>query len=125
LALLEQSAGNYNDALEQLQAPLAARPWRADLQVALGQLYALTGRGEEARTILRDLEQRPGPVAVPSYLIACLQSTLGQRKDAFASLERAVRERSPLVVYLRIDPRVDPLRSDRRFARLLRQARLP
>jgi hypothetical protein len=54
-----------------------------------------------------------------------VQSSLGQRRAAFASLDRAVKERAELVAYLRIDLRVDSLRTDRRFARLLRQLRLP
>jgi tetratricopeptide (TPR) repeat protein len=125
LALLEQSVGNNVEALATLGSPLQTRPWRTDLQVALGQLYALSGRGEEARAILRNLLDPPSRGSKPWYLIACLQATLGQRTGAFASLDRAVRERSPLVPYLRIDPRVDTLRSDRRFVRLLRQVRLP
>jgi len=39
-------------------------------------------------------------------------------------LERAYAEQSPWIGYMRVDPSLDPVRSQPRLARLLRQARL-
>ena len=54
-----------------------------------------------------------------------MQAALGQRSKAFASLEQAVAERSEMVPYLRIDPRLDQLRADPRFSRLVKRLQLP
>jgi tetratricopeptide (TPR) repeat protein len=125
LALVEQVAGNYGEAETHLRIPLRIVPERAEVQVALGQVYALSGRADSARAILRRLHEAAELRYISPYLIGALQGSLGQRTQAFASLNRAVRERSDLVAYLRIDPRVDSLRADRRFPRMLRQLRLP
>jgi TolB-like protein/Tfp pilus assembly protein PilF len=125
LALVEQVDGNYSAAESHLRTPLRVAPQRAEIQVALGQVYALSGRADSARTILRRLLDDSEQRYISPYLIGALQGSLGQRTQAFASLNRAVKERSDLVAYLRIDPRVDSLRADRRFPQLLRQLRLP
>ena len=125
LALLEQATGNYPAAEAHLQTPLAAVPQRAEVQGALGQLYALSGRTEDAKGILAELKAASSDRYISPYIIASVQASLGQRAPAFASLDQAVKERSELLAYLRIDLRVDSLRTDRRFARLLRQLRLP
>jgi Tfp pilus assembly protein PilF len=125
LALLEQAAGNFPEAEARLRVPLQVAPERAEVQLALGQLYAATGRVDQAKEILQQLRQTAEQRYVSPYFIACLQASLGLRSQAFAFLDRAVRERSEFVAYLRIDPRVDSLRADRRFARLLRHLRLP
>ncbi len=125
LALLEQVTGNYGEAATHLRIPLRVAPQRAEVQVALGQTYASSGRADSAQAILRRLLEAAEQRYISPYLIGALQGSLGQRTQAFASLNRAVKERSDLVVYLRIDPRVDSLRTDRRFPRLLRQLRLP
>ena len=125
LAAVELAAGNLTEAEARLRIPLQIAPERAEVQVALGQVYAASGRTDEAKAILLGLRQAAEQRYISPYLIACLQASLGMRPQAFAFLERSVRERSDFVAYLRIDPRVDPLRTDRRFARLLRQVRLP
>jgi TolB-like protein/Tfp pilus assembly protein PilF len=125
LALVEQVTGNYDEALARLRLPLSAAPERPEVQVALGQVYALSGRTEEARTVLQRLQEASKNHYVSPYLIGCLQATLGLRVQAFTSLNRAVVERSSLVPYLRVDPRLDTLRTDARFGRLLRRIRLP
>jgi TolB-like protein/tetratricopeptide (TPR) repeat protein len=125
LALVEQAAGNYGEAETHLRIPLRVAPQRAEIQLARGQVYALSGRADSAQAILRWLLEESEQRYISPYLIGALQGSLGQRTQAFASLNRAVRERSDLVAYLRIDPRVDSLRADRRFPRLLRQLRLP
>lgn len=125
LALLEQAAGNLAEAETRLALPLQVAPERAEVQVALGQLYAATGRTDQAKGILQRLRQTAEERYVSPYLIACLQASLGLRPQAFAFLDRAARERSEFIGYLRIDPRVDSLRTDRRFSRLLRHLRLP
>jgi len=50
---------------------------------------------------------------------------LGDREQALASLEEAYQERSPVLRYLKMDPRFDPLRSDPRFQDLLRRLHFP
>jgi TolB-like protein/Flp pilus assembly protein TadD len=125
LALVEQALGNHGEAMAHLEGPLRRAPERTELQAALGQIYAASGRSADARAILIQLLDASKQRYVSPYVIATLQAALGQRRQAFASLDRAVQERSERIGYLRIDPRVDSLRTDPRFDRLLRRVRLP
>jgi hypothetical protein len=49
--------------------------------------------------------------------MAALYAHRGDRDRAFAELDRALRERTGALVWLRVDPALDPLRNDPRFAR--------
>ena len=125
LAQVEEALGNYSEAVAQLQTPLGLAAEYDEVPAAVGQIYAASGRTDEARAILVRLLEEAKQEYVSPYVIASLQASLGQRRQAFASLDRAVKERSEQLPYLRIDPRLDSLRADPRFARLLRQLRLP
>lgn len=61
---------------------------------------------------------------VPAYGLAEVYAALGDKEQAFAWLERAYEERSSELVYLKVEPRLDGLRSDLRFQHLLRRMRL-
>lgn len=125
LAILEHATANYPAAETHLQRAAALAPQRPELLAAAAQLHAAQGSPEEAKELLAQLQAGASDRYISPYLIAAVQGSLGQRSAAFASLDRAVKERAELLAYLRIDPRVDPLRTDRRFSRLLRQLRLP
>ena len=58
---------------------------------------------------------------VPAYWFALLHAGLGQRDSALRYLERAYEERSTVLAYLLIDPRLAPLRNDPRFLALARR----
>jgi len=59
-------------------------------------------------------------------MIAAIYSGLNQREKAFEFLEKAYEERTPdLAYFLRVDLRVDALRSDPRFAEISRRVGLP
>ena len=125
LVLLEHAVGNYSAAETHLRRAEAVTSQRAELLAAAAQLRAAQGKTEEARTLLEDLQSSATDRYISPYLIASVQASLGQRNAAFASLTQGVKERAELIAFLRIDLRVDSLRTDRRFARLLRQLRLP
>jgi TolB-like protein/Flp pilus assembly protein TadD len=90
----------------------------------LGYVYAASGRTEEARKLLRELkrEQAPGHVSIA---IAKVHAGLGENDLAFASLEEAIEEGNPSVVWLNFQFGFDPLRSDPRFAEVLRRINYP
>jgi hypothetical protein len=91
----------------------------------LGWVHALAGRRELAREIQTRLEEGiPGRYVSP-YWLAFLAEALGDRRAAFAALNRAVAGRAPELVDLRIDARMDRLRVDRRFDALARRVGLP
>jgi hypothetical protein len=54
-----------------------------------------------------------------------IQVGLGDRDAALNLLEQGYRERTHWMALLQVDPRLDPLRSDPRFARLLEAMRFP
>jgi hypothetical protein len=78
------------------------------------------GKREEARKILNNLLAYSKENHVPSSFMALVFSTLGEKDQTFAWLERAFRERdSSLLEFLKTDHRFDPVRSDPRYAALL------
>jgi predicted Zn-dependent protease len=91
----------------------------------LGCLYARMGRRMEAQTILLKLQQKAQSTYVSPYLIAAIYGALGETDRAFALLDRAYSERDPHITYLALDPRLDGLRSDRRFLPLVQRLKLP
>jgi hypothetical protein len=61
---------------------------------------------------------------VPAYDIAMVCIGLGWNDQALEYLAKAHQERSGWITYLKVDPRLDPLRGDVRFVDLLRRVRL-
>ena len=61
---------------------------------------------------------------VSPYFIAIIYAGLGEKDEAFKRLEEAYQERFDLLVYLKVEPKLDSLRSDPRFANLMRRAGL-
>ena len=91
----------------------------------LGNLYARMGKAEEARAILPKLEERVAKDGLGRYEIALIYAGLGDKDQAFAWLEKALAARDKGMTYLKIDPCLDPLRSDSSFNELLRGVGLP
>ena len=87
-----------------------------------GNVHAVAGRPDEAAQILGRLEQRMkrgeyiSPVA-----IALVHIGLGDADRALHWLEQGYAERAPQLIWLKVDPIFNPLRSDPRFTRLLRR----
>jgi tetratricopeptide (TPR) repeat protein len=87
-----------------------------------GYAYAMWGKRGEALAILNRLKASREYVS-PAGL-AVLHAALGDKEAAFRWLERAYAEHDSQLQHLKVDPRCDSLRSDPRFADLLRRMRL-
>jgi serine/threonine-protein kinase len=90
----------------------------------LGAVHARAGRMEEARDVLRQLHAMAEQRYVSSTNFATLYAVLGDLDQAFAWLEKVYEERRGFLAYLKVDPRIDPLRQDPRFAALVTRMRL-
>jgi len=89
------------------------------LQIRLGASYAWAGERERAQSILQQL--RTDERYVSPAELAILYAALTEREQAFASLEKAYATRDPSVQSLGVEPAFDSLRSDARFADLVRR----
>jgi tetratricopeptide (TPR) repeat protein len=92
---------------------------------SLGYMYAIAGRRAEAQKILQDLLATLTQRYVSSYEIGIIYLGLGQSDRAFEWFDHAVEERSGWLSYLDVEPRLDGLRKDVRFAELRRRVGLP
>jgi Tol biopolymer transport system component/tetratricopeptide (TPR) repeat protein/serine/threonine protein kinase len=86
----------------------------------LAHVLAVSGRKEEARRIVEELVARRKQQWVTAYEIAVIYALLGERDNAFLWLDKAEKEHAVGYTYLRVDPRLDNLRGDTRYAKLLR-----
>ncbi len=116
--------GMYQQAIAECQKALTLSGGDAVRAVWLGRAYAGAGRRTDARKVLTELHQLSKRTYVPPYFLATLHVALGEKDQAFAWLQRAYAERDLYLAWLRVDPAVDPLRSDPRFQELLRRTGL-
>ena len=115
LALSYEQKGMYPEAIQEqkrVQAYFKGAP-----NVGLAHVYALSGRTTEARRILRELEQKEDSDSA-WFAIAGGYAALGEKDRAFNWLEKAYAKRDFFLPTLAINPWMDPLRSDARFAEL-------
>jgi hypothetical protein len=84
-----------------------------------GYVLATTGRAAEAREVLRTLDDIARQRYVPPYAMALVHAGLGDRDAVFAWLDKAYAARDVHLIYLPVDVKWDPYRSDARFAALL------
>lgn len=87
----------------------------------LGNAYARAGETKKARELLRRLEAEARRAYVPPPHLSLIHAGLGEKDQAFAWLEKGYQDRSDVLGYLRVEPVFDPLRTDPRFADLLRR----
>jgi tetratricopeptide (TPR) repeat protein len=90
----------------------------------LGHLYATSGQKAKAEEIIASLSEMAKTRYVPSFDVALIYAGLGDDDSAFGWLEKAYQERSSWMAYLKIEPRLDSLRSDQRFSDLLKRVGL-
>jgi Tfp pilus assembly protein PilF len=117
-ALVAEQQGKPNEAIAILE-PISGSS--LNRRSSLGHAYAVAGNLGRARAVLSELRAAAAKGYVPSYWFALVHAGLGQRDQALRYLERAYQERSTVLAYLLIDPRLAPLRSDPRFLALARR----
>jgi serine/threonine-protein kinase len=122
---LEQK-GLYEEAIASLDEAVKCMGGVTIGAGAAAHAYAMSGRVEEARRRLAELQQARAGRYLEPYGIALVCAALGDREDALRWLEQAYQEHSFwLAFWAKVDPRLDVLRDDRRFQDLLRRLGLP
>ena len=111
--------GMYEEAIAEYQKAIKLGLDTPATQIFLSAAYAKSGDRPRAQAILQQLQRGKEPVS-PGNL-AILYAALGEREQAFVSLEKAYQSRDPQLQYLGVEPGFDPLRSDKRFEDLLRR----
>lgn len=124
LAHAYQQKGMFNAALAELQTGVQLSGGSPYALAKLGHGYATAGQHQEARAVLERLHMLAGQRYVSPYDIAMVYLGRQEFDRAFEWLQIALEQRSLWMGYLKVEPQVDPLRSDPRFQDLLRQVGL-
>src|SRR5438270_2299922 len=113
--------GMYAEAETELLKAKYLLQQNVAVEADIGYAYAASGKGGEAKKVIDELKQSSKQRYISSYYLALIHTGLGEKDLAFEWLENGYKERSDLLIYLKVDPRLDSLRSDARFAELVRR----
>ncbi len=113
--------GNNAAAIEELKQAANTSGQRFDLVAALGSAYARAGDKTAARQIMMRLEELSPSLSGLPVNMALLHASLNEKDEAIASLRKASADRDGTLMLLNVHPLLDGLRSDPRFAELVRQ----
>ena len=127
LARARVTQGKYREAIEVLRKAAMFNEKHTLILGALAHAYARAGLRDEAMELVSALKQiETGERGyVPPFGLIWAHAALGDKDQAFALLEQAYEERQNRMVWLNVDPLLDPLRSDPRFQDLVRRVGLP
>jgi len=115
--------GRYDEAIAEINRGAAYGEGPLAL-VRKALVYGRSGHAEEARRALAKLERISGSRADRTVILLIAYSGTGQKERVIELLQKAYSEHSNAVTQIKVDPMYDPMRSDPRFADLVRRLRL-
>ncbi len=110
-----EALGRFDEARAAYEEGRRLAGGLAGPSFGLAHLEAAAGNNAEARRILAELTAARGSHVVSAWGIAALNASLGDVDDAFAWLETAIKEKASGLMWLRMHPRLDPIRNDSRY----------
>ena len=116
--------GMFDQGIAEIQRARSLSP-NPEYLASLGIAYAVSGRNQEALSVLDDLRERAEHEYVSPGLFVPVYAALGESDQALEWLERAYAERWYGLILLAVDSWYDALRSDPRFQDLLRRVNVP
>ena len=121
LGMAHAQRGEFAEAIHHLSKALRQSDESPVVAAMLGSVLAVSGRREEARVIVERLKEREESDYVCPYELATVWIGLDDHDEAFEEMDRACDDRAACMPWLQVDPRLDPIRSDPRFDRLVRR----
>ena len=124
LGLAYEQKGMYAEARSEFEQARKLSPRSPAILGSLGEVDALSGRRKEALNALQQLTRLSKTEFVSPFLIALLETALGDRDQAFACLDKAYDRRDNYLIFLNVDPALRTMRLDARFQNLLQRVGL-
>jgi serine/threonine-protein kinase len=123
LAMLYSRTRQFDSSGRILARMLRASP-ASDLAEVRGYAYAMQADSAAAHRVLAELKSLRASRYVSPHNVAAIYAALGDRAQGIEWLQKAYTERASEMYALKVDPLLDPLRSDPRFVELLHRMRL-
>ena len=108
-------------AISELKKATALSPNSPLMLGALGHAYAAAGDRVEAEKVRDDLIRRSSQQYVSPFYVALIFTGLRENEKALDWLDKAYQDRSNPLIFLKVDPELDPLRANPRFQDLQRR----
>ena len=125
LGLSYAQKGDFGLAIPELRKAVELSHGTPLMTSALANVYARSGNKAEAERLLADLISESKRQYVSPYYFAVVYVGLGKPEEAIDWLEKAFADRSNGLVFLKVEPELDGLRSNPRFAALQQKLNFP
>ena len=119
LAAAYEQKQMYEEAIAEYIISIDLSGGSLEARASLAHAYGHAGRKAEALGILEELNRESSSRYVSPYDVAIINLGLGENETALNWLKRACDEHAGWMIYLTVDPRLDPIRSDPGFKELL------
>ena len=115
----------YDQAITQYKKAIPLSGTSPDEPSTLAYAYAKSGKRKQALETIEQLIKTSESHYVSWTLIAATYAALDDHDEAFKSLNKAIEQRDGVLPFINIDPLFDDLRSDSRYAEILKRVGLP
>jgi len=110
----------YKEALAELRKAVELSP-DPIVRATLAQSLVLSGQRAEATKLIDELKSESTRRYIPNYFLATTYLALGDRDTALTMLEKDLDEHCIYLQWIALDPELDGLRNDPRFAALVQK----
>ena len=121
LGVIQEQRKDFDESAAAFQRAVHLSPETPRMHAALGRTFALSGKRKQALDILSKLESYARQRYVSPLEFAWIQFALGETDLGFKWIAKAGEDRTFDILSIKVDPRFDPFRHDRRFVALAKQ----
>ncbi len=121
LGVIQEQRKDFDESAAAFQRAVHLSPQTPRMHGALGRTFALAGRRKQAVEVLRKLETYARERYVSPLEFAWIQFGLGETDLGFSWMQKALEDRSFDLISVKVDPRFDALKDDRRFEAIARR----